>query len=339
MSPDRPSAWIVNPAFDLGLFIVPIFLALGYGVLANRIDAVATLGNGAIYVLLGLTHFGSTWSFYFDRVNLRHFAANRWTFFYIPACIFGIAIVLTVLGQTQAIAIVTYWFSGFHVMKQSTGFAALYRSRLGISGALDRKLDNGVVLGVSTYCLFARYADRVDFGYESFLQTPLADGLLVAARAGLAIALAYWGYRTVRRVADHGRRALPLVLGSVASIVMFLPFLHVDDLRTALMTNLAGHYSQYLGLVWIINRRKYTGETLPRHRSTFLAAISQNVLYLMLVLVGYALVVSVGSAVTPAFIGLIWIHFFVDRHLFRFRNPFVREALLPYLKPEPSPGT
>jgi hypothetical protein len=150
---------------------------------------------------------------------------------------------------------------------------------------------------------------------------------------GVALLLA-WVWTAVGRVRKYGRQALPLTLGSVASIVMFLPFLYVDDMQTALMANLVGHYTQYLGLVWIINRRKYTDDSLPRYQSTFLKAVSQNFGILMLVLVGYAAVISACSALTPAFVGLIWIHFFVDRYLFKFRDPFVRQSLLPYLRPE-----
>jgi len=330
----RSTSWIVNRPFDLSLFILPIFVALGYGVLANRGGTLADAGNGAIYILLGLTHFGSTWSFYFDRENLAHFAENRWVFYYIPVCILGVAVVLTVAGQRDWIAIITYWFSGFHVMKQSTGFVALYRSRLGLFDPVDRKIDNAAVLGTSTYCLFARYANRTDFGYEAILQTPTGDVLLAVARAVLAVVLAIWAWRAVGRIRKHGTASIPITLASTASVVMFVPFLYVHDMRSALMTNLIGHYAQYLGLVWIINRRKYTADTLPRYRSGFLSAVSQNSAYLLLVLVGYALVIAVGTAVTPVFIGLIWIHFFVDRYLFRFRDPFVRQSLLPYLKPQ-----
>lgn len=331
--PARTSSWIVNPGFDLSLFVLPIFVSLAYGVAANNYGSVATVGNGLIYVLLGLTHFGSTWSFYFDRVNLRHFAENKWVFYYIPVCIFGTAIVLTLIGRTEWLAIITYWFSGFHVMKQSSGFVALYRSRLGIFGAFDRKLDNWTVTAASTYCLFARFEHRTDFGYEAILQTPVAAAAFVVFRIVLVLLLAVWLFRAVKRISQHGRAALPITLGSVASIVMFTPFLYMDDMQSAFMTNLTGHYTQYLGLVWMINRRKYTSDALSRHGSTFLSAISQNFLYLMLVLVGYAVVISACSAVTPVFIGLMWIHFFVDRYLFRFRDPFVRESLLPYLKP------
>jgi len=326
------SPWIVNPAFDLSLFVLPIFASLAYGVAANRAGGAAAVGNGMIYILLGLTHFGTTWSFYFDRENRRHFAENPWAFYYVPVCILGTAVVITVFGRTEWLAIITYWFSGFHVMKQSTGFVALYRSRLKLFAPLDRRLDNAAVLGVSTYCLFARYENRADFGYETLLQSAPFGIAFAAARILLAVLLVVWLARAAGRLRRHGAAAGPLTLASVASIVMFAPFLYVHDMRSALMANLVGHYSQYLGLVWIINRRKYTNATVSRYGSDFLATVSQNLGYLALVLVGYALVVSAGSAVTPAFVGLIWIHFFVDRYLFRFRDPFVRESLLPYLR-------
>ncbi len=56
---------------------------------------------------------------------------------------------------------------------------------------------------------------------------------------------------------------------------------------------------------------------------------------LIVLLPTYALFVYVGQSVTPLFpaVGLTWVHFFVDRSLFRFRDAHVREALLPYLKP------
>jgi uncharacterized Tic20 family protein len=106
---------------------------------------------------------------------------------------------------------------------------------------------------------------------------------------------------------------------------------------------LMGHFLQYLGIVWLLNRRKYPAlEGSGRQR--LLSSISTNTPLLLLTLV------SVGSLFFVVELGTRWlgipvsyiilwnslalIHFYVDGLIWAFKDPFVRNSLGPYLTPE-----
>ncbi|MBI4064010.1 MAG: hypothetical protein HY401_06880 [Elusimicrobia bacterium] len=331
------NGWIVNRRYDSILFILFCFIGLLYGLTTNLFPGVSFLGNSLIYLTLGLGHFGATWLFYLDSDHRAYFHTKRTLFFYIPGMLVGFSILLAYLGKFEWIQIITYWFSGFHVMKQSTGLANLYRFRAGISSRWDRLIDEAAILGVSTYCLFKRCQIRTDFGYEYIFQTPLAGLVIRAAEAALLACLILWAAKSFGRFKSHGAGALPLFLINSASLALFLPFVYVNNFVDAFMASLMGHYAQYLGLTWLIQHQKYRSTLGTRGQSSpILAFLSQNVSAMAMVLLGYGVFVTACSVYSPLFpaIGLTWAHFFVDRYLFRFRDPYIRAAILPYLKGE-----
>ncbi len=225
-------------------------------------------------------HFGSRWAFYFDGINLAHFKGRPWVFFCTPVPLIALSIRLTALGYFAFLTVITYWFSGFRVMKQNTGFASLYRGRIGLSDPADRKIDNAAIMSASLFLLFARYLRFSDFGVESIFQTALGHALLGAAGLGVAGVLLAWIRVAVLRWRRLGAESLPLLLFTSASIVMFVPFVLAENLTTAFMANLLGRYVQYLGLVWMVHRRKYRPDTVSEYGLRFLQMLSQNRLFL-----------------------------------------------------------
>lgn len=333
------SPWIFSPRVDGVCLIGMIPVGVLYGLFANGRPWFGDPGNFAIYALLGLPHFGSTWSFYLDRVNLAHFRRNPWIYFVAPAALVLSSIALAALSLGQVIVLITYVFSGWHVMKQNTGFANLYRSRIGLLERWDRRVDNLAILSASIFCLAARLV-RYDDGWLSagMSQTYAFQGLVGVLGLIAGGALLVWGVVTFQRWRRLGREVLPLFFFTLAAIAMFLPFITVERFPDAFFASLAGHYVQYMCLVWVIGARKYNDSTIEKYGSLFLARMSQSVFKLGGVLLLYSYFVGVGSMLSPLFpaIGLTWAHFFVDRYLFRFRDQHVRVALSPFLRPGPA---
>jgi hypothetical protein len=324
--------WIVDGRYDGLFFVGSVFAGLAYGLAVTWQPHLAAAGNPCLYVGLGLAHFGTTWFFYLDRENRAYYAARPWRFFYGPALVVAASLGMQLAGPRALLIAVTYWFSGFHVMKQSTGFAALYRSRLGLSALPERRVDNAAILGVSLLCLVGRLRLHPDFDFRGVFDGPTAAVAYAFAMAAVATIVVVWVVRTVQRWRRHGRALMPLALFTLASFALFTPFVYVERLPDAFMASLTGHYAQYVGFVWLVNRRKYTATTVPRFGSPMLARVSQSASLLVLVLLAYGVTVTAFSA-TPYFpaVGLTWAHFFVDRYLFRFREPEIRKMIMPYL--------
>jgi hypothetical protein len=119
--------------------------------------------------------------------------------------------------------------------------------------------------------------------------------------------------------------------------------LMVLDHELNIATNglLKGHVLQYPGIVRLLNPRKYVFEGSIRQR--ILSTSSSNTLLLLLVLA------SIGSLFYGAQVGgdrlripisytIFWyspsfIHLYLERFLWVFRNPFVRSSMGPDPKP------
>ncbi|MGB7848166.1 MAG: hypothetical protein WBL63_21325, partial [Candidatus Acidiferrum sp.] len=129
----------------------------------------------------------------------------------------------------------------------------------------------------------------------------------------------------------------------LSSLLLFHPYLWVRDLNLATAGMLMGHYLQYLGIVWLLNRRKYsTPEGSGRQR--MLSSISTRTPLLLLALVSVGLVFFVADR-GSSWLGIrmsyviLWnslalVHFYLDGLIWAFKDPFVRQSIGPFLTPE-----
>ncbi len=336
----KKSIWIYSPWADSTFFIFAGFLGLIFGFLAPHLGSLSIGLTFLIYFGLGLPHFGSTWFFYMDSSNRHYFDQKPWAFYYLPFVFVLAPIGLAIGGKVGGFAelaaaaiLITYWFSGYHVMKQSVGITSLYRGRLGLFDKTEREIDNRVIMSAAFLALFGRYLFFTDFGYERFFREYHGEWLVWGLLAFFAYSFIRWVAASVGRFRAHGKNAWPLFLFSTVSILLFTPFLYVADFQVAFMSNLLGHYSQYLVLVWLINRNKYVlmGEHAPK--APLLAYLTKHLYLYAGVLLVYAIgVMLVGSiSVLLPVVGLTWAHFFIDRFLFRFKDPEMRKLILPYI--------
>lgn len=324
--------WVLSPIKDSVFLIASGVLGLLLGLSSPYIGSAAIWASFFVYFALGLTHFGSTWFFYLDETNRQYFNTKPWAFYYAPLLLVLAPIGLAFTPYAVLAIVITYWFSGWHVMKQSVGITSLYRGRIGLFGPEDREVDTLVIMSASFLALFGRYLKFSDFGYEHLFKEYYGIVVVVAILVLFLYALMRWLKAVMKRFQTHGKQALPLFLFTCVSILLFTPFLYVKDFQVAFMSNLLGHYAQYLVLIWIINQNKYalTGET---PKPAMLTYLSKHLYLYVGVLLAYALLVTlVGqiSVLLPV-VGLTWAHFYVDGFIFKFKDPEMRKRILPYI--------
>jgi hypothetical protein len=108
------------------------------------------------------------------------------------------------------------------------------------------------------------------------------------------------------------------------------------------------HWFQYIGLNWRLVRRKYNGGSenanLPLTRPILL--FLTTCLTLMLINLTLSATTHIPgiqeyakSFVIGVLIGLVHIHYFLDAFMWRFREPYQRTAILPYLIDRSNPPT
>jgi hypothetical protein len=328
------AAWIQSPAFDFFLLIcAPLVTVPIMAGVYLHIPILAIVAATA----LAFVHYISTVAFYFWKEN-QSYHQTRWLAFYGGPIILALVYFLLVgVRVPYVIQLVLFFWNTWHVSRQNCGILAIYRTRAGVSDPLQKSAANDAIIAVSLFMCIWNIRTHQQIGpLFALIATDFARYLRFAAGA-IAVAL------VVRFLVALARRREPLGIPEglfiVTSIVFFYPYLLMRDSQYATLIMLLPHYVQYLALVWLLHRRKFsgmsTGVPAPlRYLSTRLA-----VLLPALVLVGYGFAklqdYSMQHGYTNVFFTFYLLialeHFYLDGLIWSFRRPHVRQSILPFL--------
>jgi hypothetical protein len=329
--------WIQSPLFDLSLFTL--------SPLAGLLLILSALGSSegmhimvAAMYLVAIPHYVSSFSFYLGDENLAYYRTRRIAFFIGPVLIFIAVMSLRLMKTDAAVQSAVYVWNVFHVSMQSSGILSLYRR---LNGGLlsESRFARASILGVNGSLAFL-HIDRFPAIYQNLLRVHFPVWTISAAFFTVAVVGLAFYLRCLRRRAKRIRA--PELIFLISSLLLFHPYLWVRNLSLATFGVLIGHFLQYLGIVWLLNRRKYsTVEGSGRQR--LLSAISTKTPLLLLTLVSIGLVfylaqkssgwLGVPVTYTTLLYSLVLVHFYLDGLIWAFKNPFVRKSIGPYLTP------
>jgi len=334
--------WIQSPLFDLSFFVVSPILSF-LVVFGARVSPLVPI---AVTMFLGFPHYYSTFSFYFwDQYRDRHL--TRWFLFFGGPILIGAATVAAFAFRLSLLysAVIFFW-TAIHVSRQSSGLLSIYRHRSGQPDPVDKRVANWAILSMNlwftiwnlqTYPLLYRQAARFGTWVPAVIWMAFAVWAVVSA---VLLAVNLWNR------ARSGRNAPTQaeIVFILASVAMFHPYLWVADPALATLGMLSGHFVQYLGIVWLLHRRKYAhthGFDLWRpvaamSASTPLLIVSLAVLSL-LTLGTYvaAMRFSRAALFEVASMSVIFVHYYLDGLFWAFRDPQVRRTIGPYLSARP----
>ena len=330
------AGWIATPKYDLGLLTLPPLLGIFVCALAGRVDAAVI--SGVSLFLLGMPHYLSTYSFYFDDANAAY-ARTRWLAFYAGPVV--IVVLLTLGMKLGFYLLVALWVDAwnvFHVSRQSSGILSVYRHLNGGDNRLEKTPANlaMVCIAAGLYSIhiarqpsFAVYLERLPFDVMPYIGPAL-----------LAVGVGALGLLLIRMSRRSARLLSPEMLFIVTSALLFLPYVLIDSRSTAASAMLSGHYIQYMGLLWLMNHRKYTEET-GSWRQRMLVSVSRSAPRIVGVLV---LLFLAATAVDRAVHGVdavglhnwilnlvVLLHFYLDGLIWAFKQPHTRQTIGPYL--------
>jgi hypothetical protein len=327
--------WIRSPLFDLGLFTLSPLAGLAVILPALASPKGIHVWIAATY-LIAIPHYVSSFSFYMGDQNLAYYRTRRLAFFAGP-----VLILLAVMGLrlTRVDALVQsalYTWNVYHVSMQSVGILALYR-RLNGGSPGEGGFARIAILGINASLAFL-HIDRFPAIYDNLVGIHFPVWIISPVCICVAlVAFAFYLNSLRARKTRMGRGELAFL---ISSLLLFHPYLWVRELNIATYGMLMGHFLQYLGIVWLLNRRKYSVAEGSGHQR-LLSAISRNtpLLVASLVSVGlvfYALRVSTDLLRISLSYTIIWnslslVHFYLDGFLWHFKDPFVRVSVGPYL--------
>lgn len=329
--------WVQSPAFDLFFFIAaPLaMLPVTFGALWWS-NAFALLG-----FVLAFAHYASSFTFYlWDENRQRHRA--RWRAFFGGPILITVTFCALVLFRVPLIVqVVLFFWNTVHVARQSCGILSIYRHRAGVTDPAQKKAANGAILAVSVWLCLWNIETHVEVQPVLAAVAPWFGKILWAsAGAVAALALARAARAFWRRAREGRPPALPELAIFATGLALFHPFLWIADSARATFAMLLAHYLQYLGLIWLLHRRKFTEPVGSRpQRALHLLARSTAALVPTLAAVGLVTFVvkelmgRAGYTVAfEAFYLLVaFLHFYVDGLFWAFRDPHVRRSLGPYL--------
>lgn len=329
--------WIESPVYDVALFALsPIA-----GLLIILVDQLSRWGHAvgvlAVY-FVGIPHYLSTFTFYLGDQN-RDYYRLRWPAFFLgPLVIFASVLGLRVLAVEGVVQSAIFIWNVYHVSLQSAGVLSLYR-RLNGGDQKEKRWAHLTILSIN--------ATMASWHLKYF--PPLYD-LLIRVHSWMPMVLRYVFLATVL-VAGAGylihlrRRSRPLSVPEkvfvISSLLLFHPYLWVKDYLLATIAVLMGHFIQYLGIIWLLNRRKYGQQSSGSVAQQWLIRLSSRprlLLVSLLLLGGFFLFIDRGSRLVGMYLSyivvwnsLVLIHFYVDGLVWAFRDSFVRKTVGPYL--------
>jgi len=330
--------WIESPRFDLSLFTLSPLAGLVVILPALLLPKGMQVFIAATY-LIAIPHYVSSFSFYLGDENLTYYRTRRLAFFAGPVLIFVAVMALRLTKIDAAVQSALYVWNVFHVSMQSAGILSLYRR---LNGGLlsESRFARASILGVNGSLAFF-HIDRFPPIYQNLLRMHFPAWAICPAFLGVAVVGLVFYIRSL--LCREKRIRAPELTFLVSSLLLFHPYLWVRDLNLATFGMLMGHFLQYLGIVWLLNRRKYSAVEGSGHQR-LLSSISRNTPLLMLALVSVGAVFYLAQK-SSAWLGvpvsyvILWnslalVHFYLDGLIWAFKDPFVRKSIGPYLTPE-----
>jgi len=328
--------WIQSRAYDLA------FLSLSplAGLLFLFFDRTTHFGSAAgvlIVYLIGMPHYLSTFSFYLDDTNREHYR-TRWTAFFLgPVLILALVFALRAFNVPYIVQTVIFVWNIYHVSLQSAGILSIYRR---LSGGDQQEKPWAHLAILSSNATMAFWFLQYFPPLYELLRRLYPAAPFVVRYACLAVAVlstAKYAYRLSRRSMQVSPAEKVFLL---SCLLLFHPYLWVQDSVKATIAVLIGHFIQYLGIIWLLNARKYadSGGSLAQQ---FLVRISRDPFHRAAVLIGagaFLLAVDRASRHAGLYLSymillnsLVLIHFYVDGLVWAFKQPFVRKTIGPYL--------
>jgi len=329
-------AWMFGRTNDILFYFAPIVLALAvyYALESNLVAAGLMTVIAANGLGLNQLHLGPSWYFYFDKNNQEHWLSDKkraFMFYVVPIIILLVCTVMGVYQPGLLFLLTTLWGMQ-HFIQQNFGILALYHNHNCGEAVVSRELQQRSLWASSLFfCSF--YFERL------MLKGQHATAFLIVVSVLALAAIFYCGLylRSLRQqVKDGAALNVPALLFWFVSVIYFSPFAFAKyNEMTAFLIPGVMHWSQYMFLNYMLAKYKYEGERaklMPLHPLLLFALLAAFLFVFSFFL--YSVKLS-GHYVQPLvgfLFGLSNVHYFQDAFLWRFREEFQRQSILPYIK-------
>jgi len=327
----RHQGWIHSPAFDLLLLTLSPLSGVALVALAQQASNAAV--PPLAFAFVAAPHYLSTFTFFCDDDN-RAYYRQRWASFFLgPFLCAGVVFLAIVTHAVTLFQAGIFTWNVYHVSRQSSGIAGIYRSLNGGTRS-ERPLAITALLA-SAAAMVLVHVDRfrpLD-ATLSAIMPGLARVLLAAAIIVAVPAIAVTLVTMTRRHANTSE-----LLFFVSSVLLFHPYLWVEDSNLATLAMLMGHFVQYLTIVWLVHRRRHPRRErdgsraeralgyVSRHTGITIGALG-TVGVVILAMDAGARLLGLSSMYQLMWNVLVLMHFYLDGVIWSFKHREIRESI------------
>ncbi len=335
--------WMFSPWRDLLYFFLPVPLAFLMFAGAQAFETTNALLFALIaqeVIGLGAFHQGATWYHFLDKRNRDHYFVGMKglvNFVLAPLALFLGTVAGEALLPAFTFFIYVCW-SLNHAVQQNIGILLLYQNSKGNEARASRDIQVASQRWLAL-CFTLMYFRRLLL-VDTPLSEPVWVPIAICGIAGVGYCIAFFA-SIGKQLAEGKYLNLPAFVFWLLCVTYLIPFAFLGkNYNDALMIPLVVHWCQYIGINYVVAQRKYqeTGEleNLPFKKPVLLYAVSGFTVVAVLLLLNYFQTAEgdesmPGRLLKGVILGLGMVHYYLDGFIWRFREKFPREAMLPYL--------
>jgi hypothetical protein len=237
---------IINNHFlEFNFILFPIWILPSYYLLSNLFSTEITFL--IFLILLGETHFASTFLFYFDKKNRDYVKKKKIILVYFPIliCIFYFLFGLNYFNYAVLIGAIA---SGIHVTRQSIGISRLFAYERNIYFEILIYFSSFLFLFIGFVRFYLKDFSSLFFFFnvnEIFLQN--LNNLVEDNSIKIFLVL-FLSFLSLTEKVDYKKK-----LVNLCGVLIYAPYCFVDNIYDAIIIGVGAHWSQYI----LINYKIY----------------------------------------------------------------------------------
>ena len=307
---------IENNKTEFFLIKFPIIFPVIYGLILYTFPQFETQLVILTIFLLAETHFGATWPFFLDKVNIDYIRSKKISFIVIPTFIIVLCLASFVFIR-DLFLLIFFAANVFHVTRQSWGVCKLY-----CSNDSEKKFQENVIYAINTFFFFVAFFRF----YYPLINEEVFFIFNLTVLILLALVFIYYIYKF-----KYSENFLTFTTGCL----IFYPTCFVSNPVHAIIMGVTMHYTQYLYLT----HKVYIKRNIVAENKNIFKKIFNK--YIMIVLV-YALIMAIFSNFGRLDNELLkmliiipitgqMLHFYLDSQLWKFSEKHNRENILKHI--------
>ena len=309
---------IRNKLLEFNFALFPIWILPVYFLLKTILPTpeVAFL---VFLILLGETHFASTFLFYFDQKNNSYIKNNRLIFIYIP---FFLAVIFFLFGLKyfKFALLLSAIASGIHVTRQSVGISRIY-------GSIRNNFFEFLIYFSSFSFLIVGFLRFYYQDYSSFILSILPIDIKEYVKFTMILidnkilTISVVIFVSVLAILE---KLIIKKLSNLCGVLLYSPYLFVNHIYDAIIIGVGAHWSQYL----ILNYKVYFyQQKFDLNKKIQLLFILSYALIMGLILYKYHFNISIVEVLILLPLTSQFLHYYVDAFIWRFSVKEIRDSI------------